>query len=190
MHPLQGRKQTPEHVARRAASIKKTIKEKWNGKAFNNALEKWRESGGVVWNKGKNVGGMSGKHHSEETKAKMSRRQKGIPRPNQAGAKHHNWKGGISKHKRDLGSLEYVEWRLLVFERDRFTCQMPSCDQKRQKLEGHHIKDWSRYAQLRFEVSNGITLCKRCHNKTKGKEEKYEQLFVAIVAFGQPAEAL
>ncbi len=53
------------------------------------------------------------------------------------------------------------EWRLKVFERDRFTCQ--KCYEKGGKLEAHHIENWSTSKELRYEVKNGITLCKWCH---------------------------
>lgn len=82
--------------------------------------------GHKTWNKGKNFGGMSSKHHSEETKRKMSKSQKRIPHlgrkagfvmseehkrkdslahiGKQAGEKHWNWKGGMMKNK------NYVSW--------------------------------------------------------------------------------
>tara|TARA_Y100000034_G_C6806879_1_gene362373 strand:+ start:419 stop:562 length:144 start_codon:yes stop_codon:yes gene_type:complete len=30
---------------------------------------------------------------------------------------------------------------------------------------------------MRFDVTNGITLCKSCHQRTKGNEEVYEPMF-------------
>jgi len=32
-----------------------------------------------------------------------------------------------------------------------------------------------------FDVENGITLCRLCHQKTYGKEEKFIDMFVRIV---------
>lgn len=57
---------------------------------------------------------------------------------------------------------EYIEWRKAVFERDSYTCQ--ECGAKG-RLNAHHVKQWSYHPDLRFDVSNGITLCEECHSK-------------------------
>lgn len=64
---------------------------------------------------------------------------------------------------RDRHTAEYKLWRTLVFERDDFTCQ--DCDTRGTKINAHHIKPWYLYPGLRFDVSNGITLCESCHKK-------------------------
>ena len=89
-----------------------------------------------------------------------------------------NWKGGRKReHKILYGSRRYSEWRKLVFERDEYKCQNKKCgaksgNGKKIYIEAHHIKEWSKYPELRFVVSNGITLCKKCHNKTKKGRKK------------------
>ena len=60
-------------------------------------------------------------------------------------------------------SPEYKEWRTKVFERDKYTCQ--HCNQVGGDLNAHHIKPFAKYKELRFEVSNGLTLCVECHKK-------------------------
>ena len=55
----------------------------------------------------------------------------------------------------------YREWRTNVFARDRYTCK--KCNEKGVKIEAHHIKPWSKYPELRLDLENGITLCKKCH---------------------------
>lgn len=88
------------------------------------------------------------------------------------GEKHPNWKGGISRihhTERQLAmmTIGYELWRSDVFERDNYTCQM--CGAKGCYIEAHHIKAWSKYPELRYEVCNGSTLCKKCHNKLRRK---------------------
>lgn len=61
----------------------------------------------------------------------------------------------------DRGSGEYVEWRSAVYKRDNYTCQ--KCGKRGGTLNAHHIIPFSKDKSLRFEVSNGITLCEKCH---------------------------
>ncbi len=91
------------------------------------------------------------------------------PRPNFQGEKNHNWKGGSAMKKgKDYNSPRYRAWRKAVFERDGYTCQdkIKGCcidNGKGGNLEAHHLKEYSKFIELRYEVSNGITLCKNCH---------------------------
>jgi hypothetical protein len=75
-----------------------------------------------------------------------------------------NWKGGItSENLRIRNSEEMKNWRTQVLERDNYTCQ--KCGQVGGVLNIHHIIPFSADKTLRFEVSNGITLCFNCHKK-------------------------
>lgn len=78
------------------------------------------------------------------------------------GKAHHSWKGGLGTERhRAMGQSEYKAWRDAVFFRDNFTCQL--CDQYNGYLHADHIKTWAEYPTLRYEVSNGRTLCRACH---------------------------
>lgn len=59
------------------------------------------------------------------------------------------------------GSQQYKDWRNSVFKRDTYTCQR--CGKRGSDLQAHHIKTFANYPDLRFTVSNGITLCIDCH---------------------------
>ena len=132
-----------------------------------------------------------GRHYSPETEFKKglipwSKTQKGIHLSPQSefkkgqtkGKNNSNWKGGITPLNRLLrASSEYKIWRESVFLRDNFTCQNSNCKFCHNKIGGklhaHHIKTFSKYPKLRFDINNGITLCEKFHKKIKGKEEKY-----------------
>jgi len=91
------------------------------------------------------------------------------------GKNHYNWQGGItSENKRLRNSLQMKEWRQKVFERDNYTCQ--ECHKRGVHLHADHIKPFSKFPELRFELSNGRTLCIPCHEKTptyKGRIHRY-----------------
>lgn len=71
------------------------------------------------------------------------------------------------KEGRDRSSKDYKLWRLSVYERDNYTCQ--ECGERGGKLNAHHIKSWRKHPDLRFSVSNGLTLCENCHKKKHKK---------------------
>lgn len=70
--------------------------------------------------------------------------------------------GLTTANYRERHSAEYRAWRTAVFRRDDFTCQM--CSVRGGYLEADHIKQWAFFPELRFDVDNGRTLCKPCHN--------------------------
>lgn len=62
----------------------------------------------------------------------------------------------------------YKEWRKSVFARDDYTCQ--HCGQVGGELNAHHIKPYAKYKKLRYETSNGLTLCVSCHREEHKKK--------------------
>lgn len=78
------------------------------------------------------------------------------------GSANPKWKGGITpQNKAERSHKPNIEWRKLVFLRDKFTCQL--CGQIGGNLNAHHIKPWAEFRELRSDVNNGITLCHPCH---------------------------
>lgn len=74
---------------------------------------------------------------------------------------------GRKQYKRYIhlhNTPEYIKWRLDVFTRDSFTCQ--GCKNVGGYLQAHHIKSWAKYPKLRFNISNGVCLCRSCHKLT------------------------
>lgn len=75
-----------------------------------------------------------------------------------------HWRGGITSEQKTVRSSRvFLEWRKAVFERDNYTCQ--HCGEKGGYLNAHHIIPFSKDSSLRTDVSNGISLCRKCHNK-------------------------
>lgn len=98
---------------------------------------------------------------SEQRAANISKSHRGKPKPR--GEKNRNWKGGARYARHTvMGQLEYKVWRASVFKRDNWTCAI--CNST-SEIQAHHIKGWEAYPELRYEQTNGVTLCKPCHLK-------------------------
>jgi predicted restriction endonuclease len=82
--------------------------------------------------------------------------------------------------KRNYDDPAYADFRKAVLNRDKRRCRMPGCNAKT-RLQVHHIKKWSSASSLRYEISNGITLCKNCHDSIKSYEEQYEAFFRVVI---------
>lgn len=82
-----------------------------------------------------------------------------------------NWRGGLTDENHTIrASKEMQVWRKAVFERDDFICQ--KCGIRGGFLHAHHIKGFAKYPELRFELDNGLTLCKECHYEVHRKTLK------------------
>lgn len=113
--------------------------------------------------------------YTEEIKNKISKALLGKPQPWIRGENHPRYiNGGFSKFERQkaMGRVEYKNWRRNVFQRDDYTCVL--CQKKGTRLNADHIKPWALFPELRYEISNGRTLCISCHRKTEtyGKAKK------------------
>lgn len=79
----------------------------------------------------------------------------------QRGAAHPRYTGYKTARQIDRGRYESKAWRVAVFRRDNYTCQV--CGVRGGRLNAHHIKPWATVPALRHDVANGITLCEPCH---------------------------
>jgi len=80
--------------------------------------------------------------------------------------KHWRWIADRSKVKRhdSRGNTRDVRFKREVWKRDNFQCKINSatCNGR---IVSHHILPWKDYADLRYSMSNCITLCQDHHRK-------------------------
>jgi len=116
------------------------------------------------------------------------------------------WKGGVTPLASLIRKLpEYKQWHRKVFERDDYICQ--DCGKRGGKLEAHHkktfykiftefLKEYDQFSPIEdketlsrlaikyksfWDVSNGLTLCRKCHNKTKGRKKCSKSVPLLVV---------
>lgn len=90
---------------------------------------------------------------SEEWKRKIGENQK-------HGNLHHNWMGGNHKY-----------WMKKTLLRDDYICQI--CGLREPEImEVDHIKPTALFPNLKFDLSNLMTLCPNCHRRKTKKDRK------------------
>lgn len=102
------------------------------------------------------------------------------PNKGRIGKNSFNWKGGITPLPKIIRESErYKKWREAVFLQDNFICW--SCGERGGYLEAHHIKTLleilkenniknmreALHCKYLWDIKNGRTLCKKCHDLTK-----------------------
>lgn len=82
---------------------------------------------------------------------------------------------------RDRGGQLHREWSNNVKRRDNWTCKINNsdCDGK---IVAHHILSWKEYAELRYSLNNGITLCHAHHPRGRAEEKRLIPLFSGLVS--------
>lgn len=71
-----------------------------------------------------------------------------------------NWKWTGNPRRKHRESQQ-ASWARKVISRDKATCQ--NCGATGVELQAHHVKPYEDHPDLRWEVSNGLTLCAPCH---------------------------
>lgn len=80
------------------------------------------------------------------------------------GADHPRYKpnGGRRTDRHDRA--DYRVWRREVLAANSYTCAV--CGVKGGKLHSHHVLPFSKFPQYRYEVTNGLAMCKPYHIET------------------------
>jgi len=147
--------------------------------------------GRAPWNKGKT--GV----YSVETRHKIglagvgrlqsivTRMKKSLALPH--GINHYNWKGGITPLYQEIRNhFKSRLWRDDVFKRDNFTCTHCG-DNRGGNLNADHIKPFADIikeegiktledalkCEKLWDINNGRTLCKKCHQSRNSWDKTY-----------------
>lgn len=127
-----------------------------------------------------------GKKLSKETRNKISTSNTGKKRPNwpYRGENHWSWIKDrtkiVRRHHNSTKTDSYIRWRTEVFRRDNWECRIADSNCKGQ-LEAHHILNWTEFAELRYTINNGITLCHAHHPRGRAKEKLLAPILQALI---------
>jgi len=95
---------------------------------------------------------------SELTSARMT-----LTNTGRVGPDSPHWDATKTKAERERSRAypEYVQWQADVLERDEYTCQI--CDVRGGSLSTHHLDGYHWAKKKRTLLSNGVTMCTKCH---------------------------
>lgn len=102
------------------------------------------------------------KRTTDEARQKQSAARRG----KFIGSANPNWRGGIQLKHPERNRYRAKMWVKAVKDRDGWVCV--ECTST-ERLHAHHIKRWRDYPDLRYELSNGVTLCHQCHERAHGR---------------------
>ena len=86
----------------------------------------------------------------------------------------------LKDDSKERGGQLHREWSASVKKRDNWKCKIDNLDCEG-RLESHHILSWKDYPELRYDISNGICLCKKHHPKKRNDEINLVSTFQQIV---------
>ena len=98
-----------------------------------------------------------------------------------------NYQWNPNKSEGERNTPEYREWRRKVLIRDEYICQ--KCGETYWSMTAHHVLNFKDNASLRYDVSNGVTLCRPCHIEfhTKyGFEDNDGEQLIDFIAEKEP----
>lgn len=119
------------------------------------------------------------RRHTEETKLLMSINLKG----KNAGinCSHYIADRSLLKTARKKAyDTRYKYWMKEVKNRDGWRCKISNSDCSG-RLEAHHILRWQDYPELRYQVNNGISLCRFHHPLKREEEDRLSPYFIKLV---------
>lgn len=87
----------------------------------------------------------------------------------------------------EMNTPEYKKWRNAVYRRDKYKCR---CCDSGFRLNAHHLNGWSWSINQRYEVDNGVTLCRSCHDSFhfffgRGANTREQFIFFLYTYYGR-----
>ena len=139
-----------------------TFKMDSHGQTFcsKNCMYKGRKPATITQKRLDYIESLKGVKRDPEIGKKISEKLKAA---NRRGLNNPKWKFENASRDRDRKLIEYREWRLAVFQRDNFTCVICGTTQDEEYIHADHIERWVDSPEKRYEISNGRTLCRKCH---------------------------
>lgn len=128
-------------------------------------IDKRNDKGSVIWKCKCECGNTAEVPTSQLTANKTT--SCGCIRENMTGENHPSYNPLLTEEDRRrkrylLGDSSTRNLRLLIFERDSFTCQ--HCRKVGGDLNAHHLNSWNTHKDQRFDLNNLVTLCIECHS--------------------------
>lgn len=81
---------------------------------------------------------------------------------NLKGSNNPNYNPNLTNEERltNRDTIENINWRKSVYQRDDYKCTI--CGESH-TLEAHHLNSYTNFKDMRFDINNGVTLCKNHH---------------------------
>lgn len=74
--------------------------------------------------------------------------------------RYHKDRTNINDYRADRTSIFYLEWQKAVYSRDEYRCAICGSGKK---LNAHHLESFAKNKERRFDVTNGVTMCRLHH---------------------------
>jgi hypothetical protein len=96
------------------------------------------------------------------------------------GENNPNYKTGFYANN-IMSTVEYLNWKLSVLERDNRVCQLCGNKDSGHTFQAHHIYPRRDFPSRTLDINNGVTLCKKCHEKVNKHEYDFSEDFIIKV---------
>jgi len=89
-----------------------------------------------------------------------------------------NWQGGLTPIRQAIYCKSEMRQAMQAVRKRDHCCRL--C-QTKDNLEIHHVDPFSQAPLLVMDIGNMILLCKKCHNKLRGKEKHWKRRLFTLL---------